>query len=107
MKNISSPSSSSTSSSSTFLQTLESKQPCSSLDINLDILITIRKGVRTYTQHPLANFISFYQLKSTYKAFTTNLSLEPIPNIIKEALLDPRWKEAVFDEMSVLHKNDT
>ena len=56
MENISSPSSSFASSSSTF--PLNSKQPRSLLDINLDIPMAIRKGVKTYTQHPLANFIS-------------------------------------------------
>ena len=83
------------------------KQPCSLLDINLDIPIVIRKGIRTYTQHPLANFLSYQWLGSTYKAFTTSLSLESIPNTIKEALLDPRWKKVVLEEMSALYKNDT
>ena len=52
--------------SSSSTSPLNSKQPCSLLDINLDIPIAIRKGVRTYTQHPLANFLSYHWLRSTY-----------------------------------------
>jgi len=79
-------------------------------DIDLDIPIAIRNGTRTSTQHslyPLANFISYHRLGPANKAFTTNFSQESIPNTIKEAMLDPKWKEAALEEMRALQQNDT
>ena len=32
---------------------------------------------------------------------------ESVPNNIQEALKDPKWREAIFEEMRTLHKNGT
>lgn len=53
--------------------------------IDLDIPIAISKCVSTCTKHLLSNHVSYHRLYPTYKAFTTNLSLELIPNSIQEA----------------------
>lgn len=70
---------------------------------DLNIPIAIRKGVRTYAKYSLSNFLSFLRLNSNYKAFTTNFIKQNVSNALK----DFRRKEAIFEEMRALHKNDT
>lgn len=77
-----------------------------SLD-DLDILIAIEKGVRSCTQHPIGNFVSYDKLSSQYQAFVTNLSHTDIPKNIHEALERLEWKTTVGDEISALKKNGT
>ncbi|RVW30881.1 Retrovirus-related Pol polyprotein from transposon TNT 1-94 [Vitis vinifera] len=69
--------------------------------------IALRKGVRSCTQHPISNFISYDRLSSKYHAFVTNLSNIEIPRSIREALENPDWGQAVDDEIRVLKKNGT
>lgn len=76
-------------------------------ETDLDILIAIRKGVRTYTSHLIAKFFSYHRLSKTYKAFTSSLSHVNIPRNIQEALGNHHWKQAVMEEMLALNKNQT
>ena len=69
--------------------------------------VALRKGVRSCTQHPISNFISYDRLSSKYHAFVTNLSNIEIPRSIREALENPDWGQAVDDEIRVLKKNGT
>ncbi|KAJ4721161.1 Retrovirus-related Pol polyprotein from transposon TNT 1-94 [Melia azedarach] len=78
----------------------------SSLD-DLDIPIALRKGVRSCTQHPIANFISYKKINHQYKAFITNVSTLEVPKSIQEAMKDPKWRAAVLEEMIALKKNNT
>ncbi|KAJ4721114.1 Retrovirus-related Pol polyprotein from transposon TNT 1-94 [Melia azedarach] len=78
----------------------------SSLD-DLDIPIALRKGVRSCTQHHIANFISYKKINHQYKAFITNVSTLEVPKSIQEAMKDPKWRAAVLEEMIALKKNDT
>ena len=41
---------------------------------NLQVPITIRKGTRICTKHPIAKHVSYHRLSPTMRAFTTNLS---------------------------------
>ena len=76
-------------------------------EFDLDISNAIRNGIRTWTKHPLSNFMSYHCLSPSYKAFTTNWISESIPNNIQETLNEPKWKEALCEEMRTLHKNET
>jgi hypothetical protein len=60
--------------------------------------------VRSCTQHPLSNYVSYENLSPIFRAFT---SQEEIPNTVQDALKVPEWKEAVFKEMKALKKNGT
>lgn len=45
---------------------------------NLDIPIAIRKGTRTCTKYPIANYISYEKLSNSHKAFTSRIDRQPI-----------------------------
>lgn len=55
---------------------------------DLDFLISLRKGTRKCTQHPISNFVSFENLSPSHKAFLTHLNLIQIPKTVHEALMD-------------------
>lgn len=76
-------------------------------ETDLDLPIALRKGTRTYTRHPIAKYISYDNLSAKYRAFTTKISNLVLPRIIKEALDEPNWRLAVFEEMEALRKNGT
>ena len=79
--------------------------PDSSSD--LDLPIAIRKGVRSCTQHPLHNHLSYVQLSPSFRAFVTKLDQVQIPNSIHEALQIPELKVATMEEIRALEKNGT
>ncbi|RVW16062.1 Retrovirus-related Pol polyprotein from transposon RE1 [Vitis vinifera] len=76
-------------------------------DLDLDLPIALRKGTRACTKHPIAKYISYSNLSDNYKSFTTNISKLVVPRNIQEALDEPSWKLAVFEEMNALKKNGT
>ena len=65
--------------------------PSASLS-NLDILIALRKNKRSYTDHPISNFVSHDHLNPTFRQFALSLFSEFIPRSYTEALLVPSWK---------------
>lgn len=69
--------------------------------------IAFREGIKSCTQHPISNFISYYRLNPSFKAFTTNLSIMYISKTIKEALIVPRWREVMKEEKRAFDKNDS
>lgn len=83
----------------------ESGKPNPNLD--LDVLIAFRKGVKPFTQHPISKFISYSYLSPSFHTFTSNISSERIPRYIEEALSVPEWKVAVVKEMYSLKQNNT
>ena len=74
---------------------------------NLDVPIALRKGVRTCTQHPIANYVTYERLSDQYKESTINIDKVDIPRDIKSALRVPEWKVAVLEEMKALTRNNT
>ncbi|KAJ7969147.1 Retrovirus-related Pol polyprotein from transposon TNT 1-94 [Quillaja saponaria] len=74
-------------------------------DTNLPI--AIRKAVRTCTHHPISNHVSYKSLSPSYRAFVSTLSSVSIPQDWEEALADPKWEDAMVEEMKALSKNDT
>ncbi|KAL6312310.1 hypothetical protein AAG906_004931 [Vitis piasezkii] len=65
------------------------------------------KGNPSCTKHPIAKYISYSNLSDNYRAFTTNISKLVVPRNIQEALDEPSWKLAVFEEMNALKNNGT
>ena len=76
-------------------------------DLDLDISIVLRKQTQSCTKHPIAKYISYSNLFDNYRVFTTNISKLVVPRNIQEALDEPSWKLAVFEEMNALKKNGT
>ncbi|RVX07945.1 Retrovirus-related Pol polyprotein from transposon TNT 1-94 [Vitis vinifera] len=73
----------------------------------LNIPIAWRKGVRSCTQHPIGNFISYDKLSPTFRAFTSSITEIQVPQNIHEAFKYPKWKAAVDEEVRALEKNGT
>ncbi|WJZ93160.1 hypothetical protein VitviT2T_012120 [Vitis vinifera] len=73
----------------------------------LNMPIAWRKGVRSCTQHPIGNFISYDKLSPTFRAFTSSIIEIQVPRNIQEAFKYPKWKAAVDEEVRALEKNGT
>lgn len=55
----------------------------------------------------VSNYVSYGSLPSEYWAFVTTLQSVQIPKNWKEEKQDPRWKDAMLEELAALEKNDT
>ncbi|RVW35073.1 Retrovirus-related Pol polyprotein from transposon TNT 1-94 [Vitis vinifera] len=73
----------------------------------LNMPIAWRKRVRSCTQHPIGNFISYDKLSPTFRAFTSSITEIQVPQNIQEAFKYPKWKAAVDEEVRALEKNGT
>ena len=80
----------------------------SALPPSADLPIALRKGNRsTRNPHPIYNFLSYHRLSSPYSAFFSTISFVSLPKSTLEALFHPGWRQAMVDEMTALHSNDT
>ena len=55
----------------------------------------------------MSNYVSYHRLSKESGSFANQLSTVSIPTNMQEALGDPRWKEAMNEEMKSLQKNST
>jgi len=71
----------------------------------------ITRGVRrvsyelvcTFTpKYPLNNYVSYHRLSKACESFANQLSTVHVPNSVQEAIKDPRWKNAMNEEMKSL-----
>ncbi|KAD6455029.1 hypothetical protein E3N88_09735 [Mikania micrantha] len=62
---------------------------------------------RSSTVHPLAHYISYDKFTNTHKAFLAAITSNSEPKSFKQAVQDPRWKEAMQNEINALQANDT
>ena len=51
--------------------------------------------------------MSYHQLSSPYSAFVSTISSVSLPKNTNEALSHPGWRQAMVDEMTVLHSTGT
>jgi len=72
-----------------------------------ELPIVFRKCTHSCTQHPIAKVISFSHLSPTYFSFVTTLSSISLLESYCDAMLDPKWKSAMDEEMTALHANNT
>lgn len=66
---------------------------------NLDLPIAQRKEVRSCTQHPIYNFMSYKRLSPNYRAFATKLTEIQIPSSTQEAMQVSEWKQAILKNL--------
>lgn len=71
---------------------------------NLDVLIALRKGIRSYTLHSISNYVSYHILSPSFRVFTTNLSIIVIPKYVQDAFSILEWKDTIYEEMRALKK---
>lgn len=81
-----------------------------------DMPIALRKEPRTGAgvppqrygfDHDISNYVSYTSLSSEYNVFLASLQSVTIPKDWREAKLDPKWKEAMLEELTALEKNKT
>ena len=87
---------------------------CSHDDLNFPIAIrkqprvTAGKLPSKLSPYDVSNYVSYASLGSQYKYFLASLdSAVPIPRDWHEAKQDPRWRQAMLEEMAALDKNNT
>ncbi|RVW66052.1 Retrovirus-related Pol polyprotein from transposon RE1 [Vitis vinifera] len=68
---------------------------------------TYEPELSTKVKYPISNYVSNHRLSESNKSFVNQLSTVAIPNSVQEALVDPRWKAAMNEEMKSLQKNET
>ena len=59
------------------------------------------------SRYPIANYVSTKKLNEPLKTFVHNISGCHVPTRVEEALGDPKWTQAIKDEMEALMKNKT
>ncbi len=70
--------------------------------------IAIQKGIHlSLNPHPICNCLSYHCLSPSYYTFVSTLSNIPIPKTVREALEHPWWHNAMIEEMTALHDNET
>jgi hypothetical protein len=52
--------------------------------------------------HDISNYVSYASLSPEYNAFLASLQSVTIPRDWREAKLDPKWKEAMLEELTAL-----
>lgn len=59
------------------------------------------------SRYPVANYVSMKDLSEPLKKFANELSSHSVPSNVEEAIEDPRWVQAMNEEMEALNKNAT
>jgi hypothetical protein len=89
--------------------------PCVT-DDPLDLPIALRKGTQAgarkppnwyQEKHDIANYVSYTSLSTNYMAFIASLQYVVIPRDWKVAKQDPKWREAMIEELNALERNKT
>ena len=68
---------------------------------------TYEPELSSKVKYPMSHYVSNYRLSESNKSFVNQLSTLSIPNSVQEALVDPKWKAAMNEEMKSLQKNET
>jgi hypothetical protein len=90
------------------------------VDASMELPIAVRREVRSNFGKPpsrygfenddpndIANYVSYESLSSSYRAFVASLQSMILPKDWREAKQNPRWKEAMLEELAPLEKNKT
>ncbi|WKA07496.1 hypothetical protein VitviT2T_025316 [Vitis vinifera] len=68
---------------------------------------TYEPELSTKVKYPMSNYVYNHRLSESNKSFVNQLSTVAIPNSVQEALVDPRWKATMNEEIKSLQKNET
>ena len=68
---------------------------------NDDLSIALHKGKRQYA-HPISSFVSYNHLLSSFYSFIASLDSIFVPNIVREALSNPGWRNAMMEKRQAL-----
>ena len=83
---------------------------------SMKLPIALMKGIQVgagkppkrYTdEHDIANYVSYTSLSTNYMAFIASLQSVVIPRDWKVAKQDPKWREAMIEELNALERNKT
>ena len=89
---------------------------------SVDLPIALRKGTReaarkgevtrralqtTFDDHDIGNYMSYEALSPSFRAFIASLQTVSIPKDWETAKQDPKWREAMIEELEALKKNKT
>jgi transposase InsO family protein len=66
-----------------------------------------RFGWLSSTNHPISQYISYFGLSDSYRAFIGKLESVSIPRSVSAALQDPKWVTAMQAEMNAFQANQT
>lgn len=97
---------------------VSTNQPSIPIPQENDLPIALRKPTRSSNiptrlkdyvgyKHNIANFISYKHCSPSFQSFISSLDSISIPTNWKTAKEDPKWKEAMLEEMRALEKNKT
>ena len=59
------------------------------------------------TSYPLSDVLSYDRLSTSHKVFATSLSIVKEPTSFLQAMEDPKWREAMHNEIQALQANST
>ena len=74
---------------------------------DLHLPITLRKGTRACTHHPISHFVSYDRLSPSFRAFALLVASESIPRSHVEAAQVREWKAAMDHEVQALVSRGT
>ena len=58
-------------------------------------------------KYPIANYVSYGGLAPERQTLVNNMDSIKVPTRVEEALKDPKWTQAMDEEMLALQKNNT
>lgn len=58
-------------------------------------------------KYPISNYISSHRFLNSYALAVNQLSKVSIPSSVQNALTDPKWTKAMYEEIEVLQRNST
>lgn len=85
-------------------------------DSSLELPIALRKLTRIKAgkppsrygfEHDISNYVSYESLSPAYRVFVSSLQSVEIPKDWKTAKQDPKWHDAMIEELNALEKNRT
>ena len=85
---------------------IQSENEPAAIDESLNLPIALRKGKRG-ANHDISNYVSYECLSPSYRTFVASLQSMSIPTDWKAAKQDPKWRQAMMEELDALRKNKT
>jgi hypothetical protein len=76
------------------------------IDESLNLPIALRKS-KHGVKYAIRNYVSYKCLSPSYRAFVASLQSISIPTDWKAAKQDPKWRQAMMEELDALRKNKT